>query len=377
MALFVGAVVRAHRARTALPPRCSATKPTPTGLRWRLLLERAARCARPAPGALSGWLFFTRGLGIQQTGLILVVYTFCVAAVPVLANQPRMFLAFVGAVLRAADRAHRHAAATPTATSWPAMLLIIITLTTVLARNYRQALQRVIELKLRADELLVQLRVEKQAAEAARHEAEVANRAKTQFFAAASHDLRQPLHAMGLFAEALRQRSARARGGAARQQHQRLGRRARRPVLRAARHHPHRHRRRRGASAALRGRRHPAQAAPALRADRVREGPGAAPARRRHAWCTPTRCWSSASCATWSATRSATPTTAACWSAARRRGDQRAAAGLGHRPGHPRRASRPRIFEEFYQVPQHAGGRRRTSARAWVWGWRSSSAWPT
>jgi CheY-like chemotaxis protein len=44
-------------------------------------------------------------------------------------------------------------------------------------------------------------------AEEARRAAEAANRAKTQFFAAASHDLRQPLHAMGLFAEALRQRS--------------------------------------------------------------------------------------------------------------------------------------------------------------------------
>jgi signal transduction histidine kinase len=41
------------------------------------------------------------------------------------------------------------------------------------------------------------------AAEAARNEAEIANRSKTQFFAAASHDLRQPLHALGLFAAAL------------------------------------------------------------------------------------------------------------------------------------------------------------------------------
>ncbi|MBX3627318.1 MAG: hybrid sensor histidine kinase/response regulator [Rhizobacter sp.] len=47
----------------------------------------------------------------------------------------------------------------------------------------------------------------RRAADVARHEAEVANRAKTQFFAAASHDLRQPLHAMGLLAEALSQRS--------------------------------------------------------------------------------------------------------------------------------------------------------------------------
>ncbi|MES2888812.1 MAG: HAMP domain-containing sensor histidine kinase [Pseudomonadota bacterium] len=36
--------------------------------------------------------------------------------------------------------------------------------------------------------------------------AEQANRSKTQFFVAASHDLRQPLHAMGLYAEALMDR---------------------------------------------------------------------------------------------------------------------------------------------------------------------------
>lgn len=43
-------------------------------------------------------------------------------------------------------------------------------------------------------------------AEEARNQAEIANRSKTQFFAAASHDLRQPLHALGLFAAALSER---------------------------------------------------------------------------------------------------------------------------------------------------------------------------
>jgi signal transduction histidine kinase len=51
------------------------------------------------------------------------------------------------------------------------------------------------------------LRLEMAVADEGRRAAEAASRAKTQFFAAASHDLRQPLHAMGLFAEALRQRS--------------------------------------------------------------------------------------------------------------------------------------------------------------------------
>ncbi len=64
-------------------------------------------------------------------------------------------------------------------------------------RFENEALAR--ELAHRAEEL----ERARQTAEQARAEAEVANRSKTQFFAAASHDLRQPLHALGLFAAAL------------------------------------------------------------------------------------------------------------------------------------------------------------------------------
>src|SRR5439155_995824 len=132
--------------------------------------------------------------------------SFCIAAVPVLATQPRIYLAFatlcfapLAARIAIEGRAYGY--------ELIGILLIIISLTTALTRRYRQALERVLELKLHTDELVAQLRVETQAADAARREAEVANRAKTQFFTAASHDLRQPLHAMGLFAEALRQKS--------------------------------------------------------------------------------------------------------------------------------------------------------------------------
>lgn len=52
-------------------------------------------------------------------------------------------------------------------------------------------------------DLVQELRAQKAIADQARQTAEAANRSKTQFFAAASHDLRQPLHAMGLFAAAL------------------------------------------------------------------------------------------------------------------------------------------------------------------------------
>ena len=53
----------------------------------------------------------------------------------------------------------------------------------------------------------VELERAKEAAENARNDAEIANRSKTQFFAAAGHDLRQPLHAMGLFAAALTEKA--------------------------------------------------------------------------------------------------------------------------------------------------------------------------
>jgi signal transduction histidine kinase/CheY-like chemotaxis protein len=86
-------------------------------------------------------------------------------------------------------------------------MTVAMGMTILLGRNYRASFDSIVGLKLRTEALAVQLRSEKAVADAARREAEVANRAKTQFFAAASHDLRQPLHAMGLFAEALRARS--------------------------------------------------------------------------------------------------------------------------------------------------------------------------
>ena len=56
-------------------------------------------------------------------------------------------------------------------------------------------------------DLIALLKGQTARAEQARVAAEAANRAKSQFLAAASHDLRQPLHALGLFAAALATRT--------------------------------------------------------------------------------------------------------------------------------------------------------------------------
>jgi hypothetical protein len=104
--------------------------------------------------------------------------------VPVLSNQPRVYfgfasLCFIPMILRIASEGDVYSL------QLAGELLLIVSLTTLLARSYRQALQRVTELKLQADGLLAQLRVEKrladvarQEAEVARHDAEVANRAE-------------------------------------------------------------------------------------------------------------------------------------------------------------------------------------------------------
>jgi signal transduction histidine kinase/CheY-like chemotaxis protein len=80
----------------------------------------------------------------------------------------------------------------------------------VFAYHASQSVLRAIELGFENEGLVKRLRDQSQraleareVAEVALTEAEEANRAKTVFLASASHDLRQPLHAMGLFLGAL------------------------------------------------------------------------------------------------------------------------------------------------------------------------------
>jgi signal transduction histidine kinase/ActR/RegA family two-component response regulator len=60
-----------------------------------------------------------------------------------------------------------------------------------------------VELERRVDEKSRALRHQLAVSQQARDDAETANRAKSSFLAAASHDLRQPLHALGMFSQAL------------------------------------------------------------------------------------------------------------------------------------------------------------------------------
>ena len=152
----------------------------------------------------------------------------------------------------------------------------------------------------------------------ARDEAIEAIRSKSRFLAAASHDLRQPLHAMTLFVSALvaaPERAARAANWSATSTARCARSRAMIDTLldiSKTRRRPHQaDPRRRWRStdlfAALRA---------GLQRDGARPRPRIPRRRRPPPWSSATARWSNWRCATCSPTRSSSPAAAACWSAA-------------------------------------------------------------
>jgi hypothetical protein len=55
---------------------------------------------------LAGWLFYNQGTALEQTGLIVIVYTYCAVDIPVLSIQRRL-PGVRGAGVPAAAGAHR------------------------------------------------------------------------------------------------------------------------------------------------------------------------------------------------------------------------------------------------------------------------------
>jgi len=174
-----------------------------------VLWLRAWNVGTLASGALWGaaaWLFYGHSEPLHQLAMLLVIYAFCVGSTPLLGWQRTIFFAYIGlSMVTTIVRVWQVGG--PGSTGLIVVSVLILAMTVRLGRNYRDSFGELVELKARAQRLAGQLRAETAVAESARREAEAANRAKTQFFAAASHDLRQPLHALGLFAEALRQKT--------------------------------------------------------------------------------------------------------------------------------------------------------------------------
>ena len=160
----------------------------------------------------AAFLFWVDGSGVLQTILIASIFAVTSAAVLLIGTHLQSFYPFVlGALAPLIARAILQG-------DPPYMMLALITTIATVGiiafglsynRSYVTSLRNRFENEALAHALAAQNAALDQAwsaAERARRDAEFANRSKTQFFAAASHDLRQPLHALGLFAEALCER---------------------------------------------------------------------------------------------------------------------------------------------------------------------------
>jgi two-component system, sensor histidine kinase len=88
------------------------------------------------------------------------------------------------------------------------MLLLFVAATTHFTIGVSRTIVDAIKLRFENIDLIGELREQTTAAQSARQAAEEANIAKSRFLAAASHDLRQPLHALGFFVDALREHTS-------------------------------------------------------------------------------------------------------------------------------------------------------------------------
>lgn len=85
--------------------------------------------------------------------------------------------------------------------SWVVVVTLLVfgALMARLSRHLGDVFERSVVIRFEREQVVEQLRREKALTEAARQQAEEASRAKSRFLANASHDLRQPAHALGLF----------------------------------------------------------------------------------------------------------------------------------------------------------------------------------
>lgn len=187
--------------------------------RWRLTL--AWRRANPGPAAIARWgRYWAIGSGLggalwglaavvafpdsqaHQALLIVCLFGVALGGLNLTAVWRPSFYGFVlpallPLIVRVAwegDTVHLNTAA---------VMAVVLVFVLAFGHRVNDLLTQALAMRHENVDLIAGLREQTRAAMDARAAAETANRAKSQLLAAASHDLRQPLHAVGLFVCAL------------------------------------------------------------------------------------------------------------------------------------------------------------------------------
>jgi signal transduction histidine kinase len=220
MAMLVAIIAWPHTSSTRVFAWCGAVLLVQAGIQWIAFEYRRARNALTEPrvwgtrmaiaSAIAGlvWGSAVFVLVEQRQSLALALISACLAgratiSIMTHAYFPPALNAFAVpifgmlALRYSLDGGYNNAAL---GVMWIAVLGYVL----LFVDRQARAVATQIRLRCENEELVDELKHQNALAEQARTRAEEANRSKSRFFAAANHDLRQPLHSLGLFATALR-----------------------------------------------------------------------------------------------------------------------------------------------------------------------------
>lgn len=181
-------------------------------LRWHRRHTALVVSLGPAMG-ITVAVFQPLASGFQQSTLLTAVFVCTLAAVPALALRPVLQAAHAGLTLGPLAFVIAMDHHDPEHLNLLAMVVIMSSLVFWIGSSFRSTVQRLALLKDRAHALRRELEEQAVAARQAQWRAEAADRGKTQWIAATSHDLRQPVMALQLFSEHLKTRLCRVQDG--------------------------------------------------------------------------------------------------------------------------------------------------------------------
>lgn len=164
--------------------------------RWGRRFTLSAAIAGLVWGA-GGIVLHVHGSFTQQILVLLVIVGMALMAMLIAASSLSAFIAFTYPVLLLFAVPYLMAG-DPGSVTIGSTILLLLPIMTRLASRLSRDLRQSLQIRQRNAQLFNELRAQKKAAEEA-------NIAKSRFIAIASHDLRQPLHALNLFVQALQE----------------------------------------------------------------------------------------------------------------------------------------------------------------------------
>jgi len=155
---------------------------------------------------VAGFLFFSNYQPLHQIVLVAVVLSVAFGSLTLYASYRPAFYSFMLLALLPLI-ARMVWEQDPTYYTASVVMAAVFFFTVFYGRTFGDAVFESVKNNYENEILVEQLMNEKRLAEEARRDAENATRSKTQFFAAASHDLRQPLQAIGIYVSLLKKRA--------------------------------------------------------------------------------------------------------------------------------------------------------------------------